>query len=125
MRWGWILGDGVALTLFVLVGLQSHGTLDEYGLQRSLPPFLIGWLLTALLLGVYRAQPPKWALPAAWLVGVTVSIVLRNLFLGRGLTGAISPVFWGISLVGVMLFTGLPRLIASLIQSRRKGALAR
>jgi hypothetical protein len=125
MRWGWILGDGVALTLFVLVGLQSHGTLDEYGLQRNLPPFLIGWFLTALLLGVYRAQPPKWALPVAWVVSVTVGIVLRNLFLGRGFMGAISPVFWGISLVGVALFTGLPRLVASLIQSRRKGALTR
>lgn len=125
MRWGWILGDGVALTLFVLVGLRSHGTLDEFGLQRSLPPFLIGWFLTALPLGVYRALPPKWALPLAWVVGVTVSIVLRNLFLGRGWTGTISPVFWGISLAGVALFTGLPRFVAFLIQSRRKGVLAR
>lgn len=125
MRWGWMLADGVALTLFVLVGLQSHGTLDEYGLQRSLPPFLIGWFLTALLLGVYRAQPPKWALPVAWVLGVTVSIALRNQFLGRGLLSAISPVFWGISLVGVALFTGLPRLGASLLQRRRHKTVAR
>lgn len=125
MRWGWILGDGVALTLFVLVGLQSHGTLDEYGLQRSLPPFLIGWFLTAVPLGVYRAQPPKWALPVAWVLGVTVSIALRNLFIGRGLLGAISPVFWGISLVGVALFTGLPRLAAYLIHRRCQEAPTR
>ncbi|GIV04566.1 MAG: hypothetical protein KatS3mg016_0141 [Fimbriimonadales bacterium] len=125
MRWGWILGDGIALTLFVLVGLQSHGTLDEYGLQRSLPPFLVGWFLTALPLGVYRAQPPKWALPVAWVLGVTVSIALRNLLIGRGLLGAISPVFWGISFAGVALFTGLPRLLAYLIHRRYQEALTR
>jgi len=107
-----MLGDGVALTLFVLVGLQSHGTLDEYGLQRNLPAFLMGWFVAALPLGVYRAQPPKWALPLAWVLGVTLGIALRNQFVGRGLFGAFSPVFWMISLAGVALFTGLPRLIA-------------
>lgn len=118
MRWGWMLFDAVVLTLFVLTGLRSHGTLDEFGLQRSLPPFLIGWFVVALLVGVYRAQPPKWALPTAWVLGVTASIVLRNVFLGRGLLGPMSPVFWIISLTGVILFTGLPRLIAH--WSRRK-----
>lgn len=119
MRWGWMLFDAIALTLFVLSGLRSHGTLDEFGLQRSLPPFLIGWFTVALLLGVYRAQAPKWVLPTAWVLGVTLSIVLRNLFLGRGLLAPISPVFWAISLAGVMLFTGLPRLIAHWTQRKR------
>ncbi|MFN3690023.1 MAG: DUF3054 domain-containing protein [Fimbriimonadales bacterium] len=112
MRWGWMLGDGVALTLFVLVGLQSHGTLDEYGLQRNLPAFLLGWFLAALPLGVYRAKPARWALPAAWMLGVTLGIALRNQFIGRGVLDAISPVFWVVSLGGVALFTGLPRLAA-------------
>lgn len=125
MRWGWMLFDAIALTLFVLTGLRSHGTLDEFGLQRSLPPFLVGWLVSALALGVYRAQPPKWALPAAWVLGVTVSIVLRNVFLGRGLMAPISPVFWTISLVGVMLFTGLPRLVVAWVRARQQGVLAR
>ncbi len=107
-----MLGDTIALTLFVLVGLQSHGTLDEYGLQRNLPAFLLGWFVAALPLGVYRAQPPQWALPIAWVLGVSLGIALRNQFVGRGLFGAISPVFWIISLAGVALFTGLLRLIA-------------
>lgn len=123
MRWGWIVGDALAMTLFVLVGLQSHGTLDEYGLQRSLPPFLLGWFLVALPLGVYRAQPPKWALPAAWVLGVTLGILIRGLWMGRGLFGALSPVFWMISLTGVALFTGLPRLIAHWLSARRAGTL--
>ncbi len=118
MRWGWMLGDSVALTLFVLVGLQSHGTLDEYGLQRNLPAFLLGWFLGALPLGVYRARPARWSLPVAWVLGVTLGIALRNHLIGRGLLGAISPVFWGISLAGVALFTGLPRLIAWGFQKR-------
>ncbi|MCX7924832.1 MAG: DUF3054 domain-containing protein [Fimbriimonadales bacterium] len=122
MRWGWMLGDVVALTLFVLVGLQSHGTLDEYGLQRNLPAFLLGWFLVALPLGVYRAQPPKWALPVAWVLSVTLGIALRNQFVGRGLFGTISPVFWIISLTGVALFTGLPRLIAYGLRKRTLAA---
>ncbi|GIV07083.1 MAG: hypothetical protein KatS3mg017_0285 [Fimbriimonadales bacterium] len=125
MRWGWMLFDAIALTSFVLTGLRSHGTLDEFGLQRSLPPFLVGWFASSLVLGMYRAQPPKWALPAAWALGVTLSIMLRNLFLGRGLTAPISPVFWIISLVGVALFTGLPRLVVAWVRARRQGALAR
>ncbi|MCX7994131.1 MAG: DUF3054 domain-containing protein [Fimbriimonadales bacterium] len=125
MRWSWMLGDAIALTLFVLVGLQSHGTLDEHGLSRSLPPFLLGWFLTALPLGVYRAQPPRWALPAAWVVGVTLGIMFRGLWMGRGMLGAMSPVFWIISLTGVALFTGLPRFIAHWLRTRREGALAR
>ncbi|MFN4033458.1 MAG: DUF3054 domain-containing protein [Fimbriimonadales bacterium] len=122
MRWGWMLFDAAALTLFVLTGLRSHGTLDEFGLQRSLPPFLIGWFGVALLVGVYRAQPPKWALPVAWALGVTLSLMLRNQFLGRGLFGAIAPIFWVISLTGVALFTGAPRLIAAQSARRRVSA---
>jgi hypothetical protein len=112
MRWGWMAIDALAVGLFVLTGLRSHGTLDEFGLQRNLPAFLVGWFVAALLAGVYRAQPAKWSLPIAWAMGVTLGIMLRNLLIGRGLLGAISPVFWAISLAGVALFTGLPRMVA-------------
>jgi hypothetical protein len=112
MRWGWMAIDALAVLLFVLVGLRSHGTLDEFGLQRNLPAFLVGWFAAALLAGVYRAQPPKWSLPIAWALGVTLGIMLRNYLIGRGLFGTISPVFWAISLAGVALFTGLPRMFA-------------
>jgi len=104
--------DALAIGLFVLTGLRSHGTLDEFGLQRNLPAFLVGWFVAALLAGVYRAQPAKWSLPIAWAMGVTLGIMLRNLLIGRGLFGTISPVFWVISLAGVALFTGLPRMVA-------------
>jgi len=112
MRWGWMAIDALAIGLFVLTGLRSHGTLDEFGLQRNLPAFLVGWFVAALLAGVYRAQPAKWSLPVAWALGVTLGIALRNLLIGRGLFGTISPVFWAISLAGVALFTGLPRMVA-------------
>jgi hypothetical protein len=112
MRWGWMAIDALAIGLFVLTGLRSHGTLDEFGLQRNLPAFLVGWFVAAIVAGVYRAQPPKWSLPVAWVLGVTLGIALRNLLIGRGLFGTISPVFWVISLAGVALFTGLPRMVA-------------
>ena len=112
MRWGWMAIDALAIGLFVLTGLRSHGTLDEFGLQRNLPAFLVGWFVAAIVAGVYRAQPAKWSLPVAWALGVTLGIALRNLLIGRGLFGTISPVFWAISLAGVALFTGLPRMVA-------------
>ena len=112
MCWGWMAIDALAIGLFVLTGLRSHGTLDELGLQRNLPAFLVGWFVAAIVAGVYRAQPPKWSLPVAWALGVTLGIALRNLLIGRGLFGTISPVFWVISLAGVALFTGLPRVAA-------------
>jgi len=111
MRWGWMAIDALAIGLFVLAGLRSHGTLDEFGLQRNLPAFLVGWFVAAIVAGVYRAQPPKWSLPVAWALGVTLGIMLRNWLIGRGLLGTISPVFWVISLAGVALFTGLPRVV--------------
>jgi hypothetical protein len=112
MRWGWMAIDALAIGLFVLTGLRSHGTLDEFGLQRNLPAFLVGWFVAAIVAGVYRAQPAKWSLPIAWALGVTLGIMLRNWLIGRGLFGTISPVFWAISLAGVALFTGLPRMVA-------------
>jgi hypothetical protein len=48
MRWGWMAIDALAIGLFVLTGLRSHGTLDEFGLQRNLPAFLVGWFVAAL-----------------------------------------------------------------------------
>lgn len=114
--------DALAIGLFVLTGLRSHGTLDEFGLQRNLPAFLAGWFVAALLTGVYRAQPPKWSLPVAWALGVTLGIALRNLLIGRGLFGTISPVFWVISLAGVVLFTGLPRVAAYWARTRTSQA---
>jgi hypothetical protein len=111
MRWGWMAIDALAIGLFVLTGLRSHGTLDEFGLQRNLPAFLVGWFVAAIVAGVYRTQPPKWSLPVAWVLGVTLGIMLRNWLIGRGLFGTISPVFWVISLAGVALFTGLPRVV--------------
>ena len=111
MRWGWMAIDALAIGLFVLTGLRSHGTLDEFGLQRNLPAFLVGWFVAAIVAGVYRAQPAKWSLPVAWALGVTLGIMLRNLLIGRGLFGTISPVFWAISLADVALFTGLPRVV--------------
>ncbi|MGQ9656343.1 MAG: DUF3054 domain-containing protein [Fimbriimonadales bacterium] len=112
MRWGWMAVDALAIGLFVLTGLRSHGTLDEFGLQRNLPAFLIGWFVAALIAGVYRAKPAKWSLPVAWVLGTTLGIAVRNALIGRGLFGAISPVFWIIALSGIALYTGLPRLIA-------------
>ena len=122
MRWGWMAIDALAIGLFVLTGLRSHGTLDEFGLQRNLPAFLVGWFVATLIVGVYRARPAKWLLPVAWALGVTLGIMLRNLLIGRGLFGTISPVFWVISLAGVALFTGLPRVAAYWARGRMRAS---
>jgi len=118
MRWQWMAIDAAAVCLFVLVGLYSHGTMDAFGLMRSLPAFLGGWFVVGLLTGLYRAQSPKWAFIATCLLGTTVGIAFRNQLIGRGLLAPIPPAFWIVALTGITLFTGIPRLVAAVRTKR-------
>lgn len=85
------LGDALAILLFAILGRQSH---DETagGVAAAVEvaaPFIIGWLLVAPWLGVFR--PPAWASPRsaaltllkAFLPAYAAGSLLRALFLGR------------------------------------------
>lgn len=86
------VGDILAVLLFVFVGQTDHQTNDPGNPLGSLllagAPFVAAWLVTAFLLGAYRADvlAPRVMFTrtlTAWLVALPVGIVLRALVLGR------------------------------------------
>lgn len=87
-----VLGDILALLLFVLIGQADHQTVSAEnplsGLLLAGAPFVVAWLGTAFLLGAYRADvfAPRVMLTrslTAWLIALPIGIVLRALLLGR------------------------------------------
>lgn len=87
-------GDILALLLFVFIGQTDHQTNDAGNPLGSLllagVPFVIAWLVTAFLLGAYRADvfTPRVMFArslTAWLIALPIGIVLRALLLGRAI----------------------------------------
>ncbi|MEN3001735.1 MAG: DUF3054 domain-containing protein [Armatimonadota bacterium] len=118
MRWGWLIWDAVALLAFTLIGMYSHHMpYNLPNIARTLIPFSLGWFGMALLLGLYRPSAPRWVFPTVLLAGVTLGVALRAwVFAGRGVSLlAIHPTFLMLSLLFVGLFTGLPRLLVSIV----------
>lgn len=91
-----LIGDLLALFLFVLVGQADHQTINTANpLVGALPNVLslgIPWLILAWLLRAYprgEAAPP--ALPGflgrsalAWVIAAPLGLLVRMLYLGRG-----------------------------------------
>jgi hypothetical protein len=85
-------GDIIALLLFVFIGQADHQTVNAEnpigGLLRGSAPFVAAWLVTAFLLGAYRAEvwTPRAMLTrslSAWFIALPVGVVLRALLLER------------------------------------------
>lgn len=85
-------GDIVALLIFVLIGQTDHQTVNAGnplgGLLYVGAPFVIAWLVTAFLVGAYRAD--VWSVRVmltrsltAWFIALPVAMVLRSLLLER------------------------------------------
>lgn len=85
-------GDIVALLLFVFIGQTDHQTVNAGnplgGLLYGGAPFVIAWLVTAFLVGAYRAD--VWNVRimltrslTAWFIALPIGIVLRSLLLER------------------------------------------
>jgi len=92
---GWLLlvGDALALALFVFVGQRNHETLGAnplLGIAQTTLPFIAPWLVSALLLGAYRidAREKMTRFLArslnAWLVAIPFALVLRAFLLNSG-----------------------------------------
>ncbi|MBI5304397.1 MAG: DUF3054 domain-containing protein [Chloroflexi bacterium] len=90
---GWILlvGDLIALALFVFIGQRNHETVNAnplLGIAQTTLPFIVPWLISAALLGAYRLdareRPARFLARSlnAWLVAITFALVFRAYLLG-------------------------------------------
>jgi hypothetical protein len=79
-----VLGDLLAFVIFVSVGRLSHGLTSDWliNVARIATPFLLGWAVAALLLGVYR--PRLLRTPTRFLLLSAAAVVLGDL-IGFGL----------------------------------------
>jgi hypothetical protein len=102
-----LIGDLLALLIFVIIGRLSHGFTSDWLLNvaRIATPFLIGWFVVAIPVGAYRADrltSPGWLMgrtAIAWLVGDGVAFALRALLFQNNVT-------WPFALTSIA-FTGL------------------
>lgn len=94
--WVLLLGDLIALALFVFIGQQDHGLVDEvnplWGVLQSGWVFFVVWAAAGLWLGAFSehiADPAGrvWGFLSrslnAWLVAALLGLLLRSVVLGR------------------------------------------
>jgi hypothetical protein len=88
-----LLGDLIALSLFVLVGQREHETIDPTnplpGLLPNIIAFAIPWTIAAWWLGALRIDESFRSAPFfartlnAWFVAALFGLLLRSAILGR------------------------------------------
>jgi len=124
---GLLVGDVIAIGIFVVAGEISHG-IDPLAqapvVLDTFAPFLIGWLVVALPVGLYGASalasPKRAALLTlgAWAVADAIAQGLRESPLFHG-NAALSFALVAFAVGGVLL-TGW-RVLLTLVLSRRRG----
>jgi hypothetical protein len=125
-----VLGDLLALFLFVLVGQMDHELLPEanplwYTLTRALP-FIAVWLAGGWLVGAFRLPAPGsrpsllWTLGGralhGWLLAAPLGLLLRALLLERA---TIPTLFFAATLGFGALFLLAWRLLFGLLWAGR------
>jgi len=102
MRWTpWVLllGDLLAILLFVLVGQRDHNTVDAarpfLGLLRTAFPFLLAWVVVAWVVKAVPLRANGMRLPCllartvnAWFIAAPLALMLRAFLLGRDIPPA-------------------------------------
>lgn len=91
------IADAIALAVFVVIGVLTHGS-SVTALVRDLLIFLGCWFAAALAL--------RRLLPT-WLVGVTAAVLIRAAFVGH-----FAADFYGIALAFTLLFVLAARTIS-------------
>ena len=110
-----IVGDVVALLLFVVVGLASHrmNTSWLFNLLRIGTPFLIGWFAVAPLTGAYTLPAKDGARDFLrrsalnWLLGVGLGLALRATLFREGFVPTFATITTLVTGVFVMGWRGL------------------
>jgi Protein of unknown function (DUF3054) len=112
-----IAADAVAIVVFALVGMLSHGA-QASAFARDALPLLGGWFAAALVTRLYT-RPSLSRLLVTWAAGITVGVVVRALILGRDLDGH-QAAFLATSLIFTLLFVVVLRAAATALTQRRR-----
>ena len=121
-----VIGDLLMLLLFVVSGRISHGMTSDWlvNVLRIATPFVVGWAIAALLLGLYR--PHLWKTPTAYLARSAAGIVTANglAFLLRSLLfhDRVTLPFALTSLAFTTLFVLVWRLLFLVLHRWRQGS---
>ncbi len=137
-----VLGDILAFLIFADLGRRSHGAAAGlsalFEVINTAAPFLLGWFAVAPWLKVYRDErrltsnpsEPQQRAPLvrvmlqrttlAWLVACPVGLVLRALFLWRGIPVSFAIVTFASTL---LILGGWRAMFAWLVSHSRVGFL--
>ncbi len=104
-----VLGDLVALLLFAALGRSSHdrppGAIPFVGVISTAAPFIIGWFSVGAVLGAFKQSAVSSVRSAflraagTWLVAGPVGLLLRALFLQRGIPLSFAVVVMSVNFV--------------------------
>jgi len=96
------VGDLLAIIGVLTIGMIQHGSLTPTHAPKVYAPFIIGWLVGAVVIGAYSAgagESAKAAVPLglrAWVVAAIIGFGLRATPV---FPGGLAPAFVGIALV--------------------------
>jgi hypothetical protein len=121
-----LLGDIIAILLFVLIGQQDHGTTDVsnpiLGLLRSAFPFLLTWVIVAPIVRAYPAAEDITLRALlvrglnAWLIAAPLGLMLRAFLFERG---GIPAIFMLLTLLVAGAFILIWRALFGFVWQRR------
>ncbi|MEJ8548602.1 DUF3054 domain-containing protein [Brevibacillus borstelensis] len=124
---GYVLlaGDLAAFLLFTYYGKLAHGLpATASGIMETLAPFLLAWIVVALLLHPYRHQ--SWEKAGRqllntllmWTLAAPIGLVIRSLWLGTPLTWLFAAVAYFIMLAFLLAWRIPFAVVCALIQRR-------
>jgi hypothetical protein len=113
----YVLADGAALVVFVVIGVHGHRGTTVEGFLRNAAPLLGAWFLVAWAAHTYHR--PGWrSLLRNWIVAVPVGLLVRTMIVGSP-RGARILVFVAVGLAFSLCFLVLGRLLARLLSRSR------
>ena len=116
-----IVGDTIALLFFAWLGRASHGKAGLLGIVETALPFWLGWMGAGWVLGAYRPEAHESTRAAlgttvrVWAVGIPLGLVIRAVWLRRGIPLS----FAVVTMLTTLVILGLWRGGWAYLQERR------
>jgi Protein of unknown function (DUF3054) len=110
--------DVVALMLFVVAGMRTHGEGSAAAVfLRNAIPLAASWVVFAALLKTYRTIS-LGAMVRTWIVAVPVALVVRSVWVGSPDSPGRFLTFLGVGMGFTLLFLLLGRGLSALLTGR-------